>query len=533
MRVAVLDLETDPFKHGRVPQAFASGFYDGQKFVCFWGLDCVARLVAVLKKIEEPLCIYAHNGGRFDVFYFLKYMAADMRIINGRIISSHLFHHEMRDSYAILPFPLKDFEKDEIDYRKLEANVRDLHRDEIIKYLKKDCTSLYTLVAAFREEFGDSLTIGTSALKELKKRHSFKCGGPYFDAKFRKDFYFGGRVQVFKAGITKMPVKVYDVNSMYPDVMHRCLHPVDAMPKLDKHIGASTCFVVAEGRNYGAFAHREENGSLSFTKEYGRFCTTIHEWNAAEETKTFKPYKIIKTYGFDTRITFDEFVSHFYGERRLAKFRGDKIHSLFYKYVLNSAYGKFAQNPENFKEYQITTIDMNPGEPWEIAYIHDEYVIWEKPTERKKYYNIATGASITGAARAVLLRGLHAAVDPLYCDTDSIICRSLRGVSLGDDNLGDWKLEVQGTLAAIAGKKLYAIWDQTLWDQGKETCIKKAHKGARLEAHQIYKIAQGEVVHYQKDSPTFSLGITSDQKGRGRIYIQAKFIERNIQRTAV
>lgn len=532
MRVAVIDLETDPFKYGRVPQAFASGFYDGEKFICFWGLDCVARMVQALKKIEEPLCIYAHNGGRFDVFYFLPYMQADMRIINGRVISSHLMHHEMRDSYALLPFPLKDFEKDEIDYRKLEANVRDNHKEEIIKYLKKDCTSLYTLVSTFREEFGDSLTIGSTALKELKKRHKFKCGGPNFDAKFRKDFYFGGRVQVFKAGITKMPVKVYDVNSMYPDAMRRFLHPTDAAPKIDKRINASTCFVVAEGKNYGAFGCREENGSLCFTREYGRFCATIHEWQAAEQTGTFKPYKIIKTYGFDTRITFDEFVCHFYGARKRAKFAGDKIHALFYKYVLNSAYGKFAQNPENFKEYQITTIDASMEKPWEIAYIHDEYVIWEKPTERKNYYNIATGASITGAARSVLLRGLHDAVDPLYCDTDSIICRSMRNLELDTGDLGQWKLEVEGTLASIAGKKLYAIWDQTLWDEGKETCVKKAHKGAKLEAHQIYKIAQGEVVHYQKDSPTFSLGISSDSKGRGRIHIKAKFIERNIKRTA-
>ncbi len=73
-RIAVVDLETDPFKHGQMVYPFAAGFYDGETFSSWWGPDCVARMMAYIAAYPEPLIIYAHNGGRFDFFYFLEHM---------------------------------------------------------------------------------------------------------------------------------------------------------------------------------------------------------------------------------------------------------------------------------------------------------------------------------------------------------------------------------------------------------------------------------------------------------------------------
>ena len=44
-RVAVIDLETDPFKHGRLPAPFAAGFFDGETYQDFWGADCCEQLL--------------------------------------------------------------------------------------------------------------------------------------------------------------------------------------------------------------------------------------------------------------------------------------------------------------------------------------------------------------------------------------------------------------------------------------------------------------------------------------------------------
>lgn len=498
-KLAVLDIETDPFEYGVIPQAFVVEYFDGEKSIVHWGSDCIQQMAHSLETERTPCVIYAHNGGKFDFLYFLEHMQADMRIVNGRIIQAHLHHHELRDSYAIMPFPLRDFDKDEIDYEKMRPILRDVHREEILRYLHKDCTSLYELVTAFAEEFGDGLTIGGSSLKQLKTFHKFGSGGPEFDAKFRKDFYFGGRNQVFRGGITKMPLKIYDVNSMYPYVMKAYLHPVNVGIQVSKYIEKNTCFVVADGINYGAFPVRTKTGGLDFTVKRGRFNTSIHEWEAALETQCFTPTKIVKTYGFERRESFGTFVDHFYDARKHAKSIGDKIHTLFYKFVLNSSYGKFAQNPENYSEWCITKDGAMQPEPWAPAYIyHGKYIIWEKPLDRQQYYNVCTGASITGASRALLLRGICAAHDPLYCDTDSIICGDLRGVPIDEHELGAWKVEATGTSAAIAGKKLYAVFDG-------DTCVKKAHKGARLTGEEILSIAKGSVITYQNPVPAFGL----------------------------
>jgi hypothetical protein len=513
MKIAVLDLETDPFETGLMVAPFLAGYYDGSKFIMIWASDCISKMVEALENENEKCVIYAHNGGRFDFFFFLPHLAtAEMTIINGRIVKAHMAGHEIRDSYALMPFPLSDYEKDVIDYEMMRACRRERFRDEILKYLRKDLTSLYELCVAFHREFGDKLTIGSTSMGELKKRHKFSCGGKPYDEKFRTDFFFGGRNQVFKSGITKGDIRVYDVNSMYPYVMSQMLHPVGVRHDVTRNVTNDTCFVTTEGRNFGAFPIRAKNGSLDFTVERGRFCCTIHEWEAALETGCFRPDRVVKAYSWRERASFSTFVEHFYQARKEAKASGDKILALFYKYVLNSAYGKFAQNPENYfdwslhkyGEYPAEWHNCTPGCPvpcpkeWVPDYIHGDYIIWKRPLQSLFYYNVATGASITGAARAVLMRGIAAARRPLYCDTDSLITDGPVDLPLSDTELGAWKIEGTGNVVAIAGKKMYAVWD------GSGCCVKKAHKGVRLKPSEIWRIARGGSVEVANPVPHFS-----------------------------
>lgn len=530
MKIAVIDLETDPFEYKRMIHPFVAGFYDGHTWAYRWGPHCVAQIVNFLIEQPEPLTIFAHNGGRFDYFYFMRYLHKELRIVNNRLIQAWIGKHELRDSFAIMPFALESYKKTPIDYQKFKADVREKHREEITAYLKDDCTDLYTLCSRFNQEFGSALTIGSASIKQLKKFHSFARGNEVFDEKFRKSFYFGGRNQVFKTGHIAGPINVYDVNSMYPFVMRDYLHPVSTGIIRGNKIDINTAFVSVEGYNYGAFPVRCKDNSLDFTSPYGTYHTTIHEFIASQETCTFRPVKILKTLGFTRRESFEEFVSHFYNARLKAKLDGDKILTLFYKFVLNSGYGKFAQNPENYHDWYITEPDEFPPDwhecdgtcdrvkcrlKWVPSFIGaEDYMIWKRPLRELNYNNIATGASITGAARAVLLRGLAAATDPYYCDTDSIICRSLDGVPLSETELGAWKLEATGTHAAICGKKLYAVYD------GSE-CIKKAHKGARLTGEEILRIANGETVESCNPVPSFKFNGTFS------------FTKRSIRKTGV
>src|SRR5208282_6395785 len=101
-------------------------------------------------------------------------------------------------------------------YETFRSKIREKHRDEILSYLRDDCIDLHLLCTRFHQEFGDALTIGSAALRQLKKYHTFVSGNQEYDKNFRKDFYFGGRNQVFRSGIITGPINVYDVNSMYP-----------------------------------------------------------------------------------------------------------------------------------------------------------------------------------------------------------------------------------------------------------------------------------------------------------------------------
>lgn len=511
-RVAVIDYETDPFLYGRIPKPFVAGFYEweiGYKY--FWGRDCVLDLLGFLESINTPLQIYAHNGGKFDFFLMLEHLENPVKIINGRIVRATLGKHILQDSYAILPIPLKLFEKDEIDYAKMEEDSREANKEEILAYLKKDCTALYALVDRFRERFGDRLTIGGTAIKKLRELHPFDSQRKSHDEKLRP-FYFGGRVEAFETGILTGDFRVYDVNSMYPHVMRDCVHPTGGryrsaysgiLDKKGRISGFADCpvyFAKIYCQQMGAFPVRVKNRPLDFSVPEGEFFVTSHELKAAVETGRVQNVKVLYVTAPEQTIQFRDYVDLYSAEKVAAKKAGDKAGEIFAKLLLNSAYGKFGQNPEHYFDYQITGAedDIPDNEEWELYFAAvGKPSIWRKQSASQAFYDVATAASITGAARAVLMRAISAARRPVYCDTDSIICESL-DLPLHDSELGKWKLEASGDRIAIAGKKLYALKD------GRKH-VKSASKGARLTGQDIFDICKGKTIHWHNDAPSFSL----------------------------
>lgn len=496
--IYTLDTETDPFKYGRVPVPFSAGAYDGATFHYTWGPSCIKQMLAYIESLP-PGIVYVHNGGRFDFYYFIQAMQGEMVIINSRIVKAYVGKHEFRDSFAIMPFALKQYKKDDIDYNKLEAGVREQHKEEILSYLKSDCVYLWELCSAFVSMFGEMLTIGSTSMKQLQKLHKFEKLNHFYDEKIRSRFYFGGRVECFKKGLIYQTCKIYDVNSMYPAVMRDYLHPVCSPTSASKQIQKDTCFIIVQGKNYGAFPVRTKNGGIDFNTGFGTFGVSIHEWNVALEYDLFRPTKIINCVNFEKRQTFAEFVNHFYESKKEATRIGDTTHALFYKYVLNSAYGKFAQNPTNYFDYTIGGSGHNPGDEWKPSFINGENIIWKKASAMSGFsrHNVATASSITGAARSVLLRAIATSHNVLYCDTDSIVCEFIgKGAEIDDLKLGAWKLEKTGDRAAIAGKKLYAIFKDA-------KCIKMASKGVKLKAEEIERVANGETIKYVNEAPSF------------------------------
>lgn len=526
MPIATFDFETDPgepplldpvtgrtIAEGLKIAPFAWGFFDGVKYASHYGEEhCAQKFVEFIREIDDPHIIYAHNGGMFDFLFLLPWLEKEMFIINGRIVECRIGRHVLRDSFAIIPVALKAFgDKREIEIDKLKRSVRRKHKAEIMDYMRQDCEGLWKGVNVYRERFGLSLTMASTALKELEKTHGgkgkvIKRLNANLDGFFRQ-FYYGGRVECFAKGIIKRELRAYDVNSMYPFIMASRKHPVGNSYVESREITDDTDFAIVRAWSKGALPVRTKEG-LRFMRDGGvaTFAATGHEIREGMRLGVLKIDAVEAAFTCDEHADFAAFVDPLYAMRNEAKARGDKIDTLFLKLVLNSAYGKTALDPNDFCEHWITGPgrDMPEGDGWRAIVMAGDYVVWQRSLAEiapekiaKKYINVATAASITGGARSVLLEAIESAASPIYCDTDSVIAESLP-VAANDTELGAWKLEAEADQAAIAARKIYALWRE-------EKCIKLACKGARLTPDQIRSVAEGGAVLWQAPVPKLSL----------------------------
>src|ERR1700733_1051388 len=535
-RLCSVDTETDPFLYNRVPEPFWVGFYDGEEYFEFWGDECVDYFFQHLSGYTEELVIYAHNGGKFDFHLFMDYLDDDTKpfLINGRIVMVHLGGQEFRDSYAILPVPLEKFNKKKIDYWKFERICREQYRDEICEYARFDVMSLFDTVQDFINRFGGGLPIAGTSFPFSKSSHGFNRMDKEQDARCRP-FYQGGRVQCFEFGILHGPFVMVDRNSMYPAAMKEYLHPVGALFKQYKEIRDDTAFAYIRASSAGSLA--TGNGlTVDFTRTNSRYMATIHEIKAGLETHTLDIHEVIWSLSFQHMATMGDFVDYFYGLRQQATDNGDKAGREFYKLILNSAYGKFAMNTSGYMDWLVNppriplpqqgseyvfdqsedgryTCRVAP-DGWSMAFTREGTTVWQKPKRDAglQFINVATAASITGAARANLWRAICSCTRPVYCDTDSIICERA-SLDLGN-RLGQWKIEAEGNAVLIAGKKMYAFLSKKEAPDSEKLCIdgtdfwvlKKAHKGVQLTGDQILAICRGASVIHENISPNFSFG---------------------------
>jgi hypothetical protein len=531
-RIATFDCETTKFLRGRVPKPFTCCFYDGDTYQRFWGDDCIDQFFDWLSEETQDYLIYVHNGSGFDFHMgMLDYLDGGTQpfIIDGKIVKA---------SYFIIPVPLAAYKKDEIDYDLFEPEVRERHKAKILHYQDLDCLYLHDLVTGFHRLFGDRLTMAGAALPMLNSYHGFDTMTPEVDAMLRP-FFFGGRNQNFRAGVIKPngpKFKIYDRNSMYPTVMAQKKHPISSIPRTSQRIGPKTAFARVRARNYGALCYRHENGGLDFTVENGTFFASIHEIRAGLDTGTLIIDKVIEAIDFDQWGDFAEFVECHYDLRMEAAARGDEVNKLFFKLLLNGSYGKLAIDPADFEDTYYSADGLPPprgdmrmttggdinDDGWHFKHVRGDAIFWTRPNARRhrQYRNVATAASITGAARADLLYAIQGATNPIYCDTDSVVCEDMSGVTFGEKELGAWKVEAEGDTFYCGGKKLYALTERA-------QLVKKASKGVRLTLDEIQAVASGETIEYHNPVPKFHLSgdeptfVTRNIKATGKVLLEA------------
>jgi hypothetical protein len=525
--IAVLDFETDPFSDdGSEIMPFVCELYsDRFSPIVIWEDDpkrFADKVVSAIEAIPDEYTIYAHNGGKFDFMYLVHKLRGIVKFKGRAIMSARFGSHEIRDSLHIIPEKLSAWKKDNFDYDKLKKSNRYRCKKEILDYLHSDCVYLFQIVKSFILEFGFKISIGQAAFSELKKHYKVSNVSEQTD-EFTRRYFFGGRVECF-AGAghydnsdCETPYSMYDVNSMYPYCMANFQHPIGNEYNWRRgSIGKDTIFLDVECRNYGAFVRRLEDGETGAPVfgERARYYTTVWEYNAAIDYDLIEDVEIIGVVDNAERSDFSKFIIPMYDRRQTVKssiadlhrsigynyylspeFERLKKEDLFLKYLLTNAFGKFAQNPRRFKEYYYTDLNSAPDDEW-MSFLEgqsdefrheygmpiergEDFAVWCKPSPGKRYNNVGTAASITGAARSILLRAMQGSVDPIYCDTDCIVARSISGVEIHKSKLGAWDKEETYDEIIIAGKKLYAAKIHGLPDD-HERRIKARCKGSLL-----------------------------------------------------
>lgn len=531
----VADSETDPFDFDVIPAPFIWGCFNGTDYHEFENTDDFVNFIT-----RRNCIVYAHNGGKFDWHFISPWFERDkpLLVIAGRLSRFQIGKAEFRDSINLYAKPLEAFQKEKFDYNKMYKTVRHEYMDEIKHYLRSDCENLFALVTGFIEKYGFHISTASAAMNywEYKTEPGGKQSVPRSDGFFYQTFspyFFGGRVQCFEQGDISIDAQSADINSAYPTAMMQD-HPYgllyvyeeNAPRKEMKNWGPM--FFDVECISRGAFGYRGTNGTLYYPDDGKRRVYNVTGWElvAAIETDTISELKILAHYEFGELKSFKTYINHFWNLRanikdqiREAESKGDaalanalKHDSDFAKLMMNSIFGKFAANPDRYKEhllmdrkefYESYINEMDPEETWQDF---REWVILKKPQDnsKKKFFNLATAASITGFVRAKLWRSICDCERPFYCDTDSITAvRFGKQTQIGND-LGEWEIEHYYDRIIMGGKKLYGFHyrgksmnDPTAW--------KLASKGARITHQDIIQIGAGKMITYKSMAPTFSV----------------------------
>lgn len=570
-KIATCDCETDPFLHGRIGKPFIWGYYDGKNFITF---PTTKEFISYVK--TRDVILYAHNGGKFDFMYMLGFLetAERVQIINGRIICLPMGKATLVDSFAAVPQGLGSIKKDKIEYWKMEAEEREKYMEEIISYMRGDCVYLHELMTAYRRAAGTKKTIASNALAHAKKLGIDPGTTNYrFDNNYRP-FYFGGRTECFKPGHWEN-ISVFDIKSSYPRAMqeYHATGNSDDFVRRDDFNGMTRdeiqrSFIVLDCFADGCFPKRpseDTSEGLSFPREVGRYHVTGWEYIAAKELGLIDDVEILSVRHSKRKITFADYVQHWYEYKNRHNKKTDPINYTIGKIMMNSLYGKLAQNPEKYHDYKIVEngtrlpcntprigkdkicricffSEMDHGwtfyTEFEGKTFHRRESLWKYMQRfgiqweaKPLYKNVATGASITGYARAALLRAIHAVGRDavIYCDTDSLVVTQFANTAAlpQSDKIGDWEMEIErAPIGHFGGKKLYAI---DINPNEKCSCELRAGmcdrhkvvtKGARLTFKEVKRIVDGDDIKYEPAAPSFSLV-------RG-----VKFIDRTLRKTS-
>jgi hypothetical protein len=505
--------------------AYLCGVWDGNFFMPFRGDRCMKEFIdRYITHRYRGNIFYAHFGSLFDFPMLLQELqdrpdlniypiTKGSKIIKLTLKDDNDHQWYFHDSSALLNFSLAELTKTfKVSHKKLEVVKKDGNYDKklyelykknpklVIEYLMHDCKGLYEVIFGFKQKMLDiggdlGLTIASTSLKTFKRGYQknvlMMCDRPINDE--LRNAYFGGRTEIFRMYAPEIKGKYYfyyDINSLYPFVMHENDFPVSKPQVIvspdDKvyleNEGITKAHVVTPDKLYvpvlptkiklktdtklmfvlGSYDGWWDNALLRKAKELG--------------------YRITpqKSYIFQTDYIFKDFVEHFYSIKENSDSNTPMY--LIAKLLMNSLYGKFGQRQDS--EFMIK--DPKPDEDeYEIIDYVDLDTGWVKVKQESKGKSFLPQISIhvTAMAQLKLLSAIEYILDKgyyvYYCDTDSITT-DYPNMPVSK-KLGDFKREKLLHSAIFLLPKTYKVTEKVSKDMIKSNPKKYGNKNRYTE----------------------------------------------------
>jgi len=289
--------------------------------------------------------------------------------------------------------------------------------------------------------------------------------------------YYGGRTECFFIGRLEEPVRVYDVNSMYPAVMRENVFPAvhlchlrrPSLRELERWVSEfCVCARVTLATDEPVYPLRTKDKLIFPT---GRFQTWLSTPEIAFALARGHVIDADDVAVYERAPLFSGFIDELYQRRLEATHRNDEAARYMLKILMNSLYGKFGQRgklwaregeaeDEGFKVWKELDYETGHIYSWR-QYGGVLERLSEEPEGLESFPALA--AHVTAYARMFLWRSICGAGfdNVLYADTDSLYVTARAWTALerasDKERLGAWKLERESPWVRIHGPKDYEM----------------------------------------------------------------------------
>lgn len=582
--VKIITLDTETY-NGLIGKLKRIAIYDGHEITYGYTLDDVYPVITRYNTVGYEVHCYIHNM-EFDLRKLPSLFEkgnVDWKqslLINNRIATLKTVYCTYHDSFKLLPSALSKLSKDfDVEHGKLdlwdaivERYGKEAYKDVVdfldrcdpdnelyLEYLGYDVMSLYEVIqklrhvmkrteeefvhrpstaslsrTVFKEGIGDVKFKDPKLLKsdyEMMTQYKWKSKKDREIEEFIRLSYCGGRCEVFYPRLTLNPLYIhgyhFDVNSLYPYVMHEHEFPVGKPIFTDSAFKAQQYYEDWErtGEGMGFINARVyipmqeipplpvKMGKLTFPCGHVYGTWTYHELQyAVKECGVVIEEFYACCHFVQTFPVFRRFVDYFYKMKAQATIEKKEALRTFSKLMQNTGYGYTGMKREKSQLDDIENYPKYLSKGKEIKGMNEEYGFIEVPKDMTAdYIQVQIASYVTSFARLVWLKGARTILSyggkVFYGDTDSLVSNIPLPQELVDaTRLGAWDLEGEPVDGIFLKPKVYTEFLGNKYIRNKDgELVKNTDYNVKFKG-----VSKGKVINSEEQLQDLDFGYYED-----------------------